>query len=539
MQTSFLQRMAHLTAGYAPFFLAAGAGLVIGTFNLVPEGFASKLLAVLMIVFAAFLYWHHRRGKEIAQFAQRLDGLEVTSPNVPPMARLRASVATAERRLLELSARTIDRHGVTGLPTREVLLSKMADDCAGTIGVISFADFNRLCAFDPALADRALIQFAGRITRMVGRDSLVAHVDRSDFVLWFGPDEASPDVRARLIAICYALSEMLADECLDLIPETRVYQAAYLTTSEQPSHALSRALAACASGTRVNSAKSAELSVDQVREDYGLEQDLRTALAQNEFELLYQPQIDAYSGRVCGAEALLRWNNPLRGVISPNKFVPLLESTGLIGDVGIWALNAACREARTWQSRESGTISIAVNISSCQLESGDLAVRIERILELHELPARAIEIELTETVAAADLGRAAEFFQNLRSKGISSAIDDFGTGFSSLSSLRSLSFDKIKIDREFVSEVDRRSDSQAICQSIIALARGLGIRVLAEGVERQEEYLWLRKHGCNEFQGYYFSKPLSSSEIGPFFSHKSALAALLAPERAYSQIASN
>lgn len=495
--------------------------------NFVHEGFL-----ILAIALTGVLVWQYRRADEIDKLATRLSHEDAGSSSNLPMTRLRLSVGLVERQLRDLIARTVERHGVTGLPTRELLLSRMADDRSGTLGIISFIDFNRLCAFDPSLADRALIQFARRITRMIGEDRLVAHVDRSDFVVWFSPAEQLADVEAHLVAVCYALGDVLADECLDLTPEPRVHFATFSAEIEPPDHLLSRALAACAAGAKVPMpvAKVDELSVDRERENYVLEQDLRAALARNEFELLFQPQIEAASGRVLGAEALLRWNCPARGVISPSIFVPLLENSGLIDEAGIWALNTACREARTWQSREAGVISVAVNVSSYQLGRGDLDRRIERMLETHQLPARAIEVELTETAAAADIPRAAQFFSSLRSKGIRSAIDDFGTGFSSLSSLRALTFDKIKIDREFVTEIDRRRDSQAICQSIIALARGLGIRVLAEGVERPEEYLWLRKHGCNEFQGYYFSKPISSSEFRAYFRDQSALFALIAPD---------
>jgi EAL domain-containing protein (putative c-di-GMP-specific phosphodiesterase class I) len=153
---------------------------------------------------------------------------------------------------------------------------------------------------------------------------------------------------------------------------------------------------------------------------------------------------------------------------------------------------------------------------------------IERTLKRHSLSPRALEIELTESAAAADVGRTGRLFDGLRKQGIRIAIDDFGTGFSSLSSLRALAFDKIKIDREFVTEVERRRDSQAICQSVIALGRGLGIRVLAEGVERHEEYAWLRQHGCYEFQGFYFAQPLTGTEFQSFARDTAKLNALLA-----------
>jgi EAL domain-containing protein (putative c-di-GMP-specific phosphodiesterase class I) len=298
----------------------------------------------------------------------------------------------------------------------------------------------------------------------------------------------------------------------------RVHHAAWSAPQEPAPATLARVLAACAAGPE------GPLQVQRVdansaaaeRDRYALEQDLRGALNNNEFELRYQPQVDAASGRVIGAEALLRWNNPRRGMVSPALFIPVLESGGMIEEVGLWVLNAACREARAWHKLGQGPLTIAVNVSAHQLDRPDIHTLIKRTLERHSLRAGLLEIELTESAAAADVGRAERLFEALHGLGIHIAIDDFGTGFSSLSALRVLAFDKIKIDRQFVTDVERRRDSQAICQSIIALARGLGIRVLAEGVERQEEYLWLRRHGCSEFQGYFFSPPLGGAEFQSF-----------------------
>jgi Amt family ammonium transporter len=169
-----------------------------------------------------------------------------------------------------------------------------------------------------------------------------------------------------------------------------------------------------------------------------------------------------------------------------------------------------------------------VNVSAYQLEHDDLPTLVARTLERHKLAPDSFEIELTESAALVDCDRARTLFASLRELGVRIAIDDFGTGYSSLSTLRSLAFDKIKIDREFVTEVESRKESQAICQSIIALARGLGIGVLAEGVERHEEYAWLRRHGCQKFQGYFFSPPLESAAFLAFAQNRQQVTAKLA-----------
>jgi EAL domain-containing protein (putative c-di-GMP-specific phosphodiesterase class I) len=230
---------------------------------------------------------------------------------------------------------------------------------------------------------------------------------------------------------------------------------------------------------------------------------------------------------VCGAEALLRWQHPERGFVSPARFVPVMEAIGLASEIGAWVLNAAVREASEWRARGFSELRMAVNVSGVQLERDDLPILVERTLQRHALTAGCLEIELTESVATSNADHCRRIFQQLRDMGVKLAVDDFGTGYSGFSSLRTLRFDKIKIDREFVSNVDTRSDSQAICQSIIALARGLGIRVLAEGVERQAEYAWLRRHGCHHFQGYYFSRPLDADRFAVFVRDTRALDRLL------------
>ncbi|WP_306095740.1 bifunctional diguanylate cyclase/phosphodiesterase [Sphingomonas sp. DG1-23] len=457
----------------------------------------------------------HRRASAAAA---RLAALARIEAGLSPWQTLRRAIDLLEDRIRSTEERHEQRHALTGLPTREPLLARMESEGAGTLGLIALDDFDRLCAFDPGLADRALKRFAGRIARMVGDARMVAHVDRSHFALWFDAGVSSEGAERQLIAISYALGDVMHEDGRELVPEVRVHHAAWSAPLEAAPAMLARVLAACAAGPEgpLQVQRIDAHSAAAERDRYALEQDLRGALNNGEFELRYQPQVDAASGRVIGAEALLRWHSRSRGMVSPSLFIPVLESAGMIEEAGLWVLNAACREARTWHRPGQGPLTVAVNVSAHQLDRPDIHTLIKRTLERHSLPAGLLEIELTESAAAADVGRAERLFEALHGLGIHIAIDDFGTGFSSLSALRVLAFDKIKIDRQFVTEVERRRDSQAICQSIIALARGLGIRVLAEGVERQEEYLWLRRHGCSEFQGYYFSPPLGGTEFQSF-----------------------
>jgi EAL domain-containing protein (putative c-di-GMP-specific phosphodiesterase class I) len=428
----------------------------------------------------------------------------------------------------EVAHRLNPFHPVSGLPLREPLLARMEADGEGTLGAIAFADFDRLTAFDPALGERVFAVAIERLRRMLPAERLIAQVDRGQVCLWY-PAGAPEAVRAELDAIVYALSDAIEDGDTRLTPEIRLRLGRYVAADGLPPAAfVARTLAAFALPDGADA--SAQAPVDAAclaRDRYALEQDLREAIARQELRLQFQPLIDAGQGCVSGAEALIRWNHPERGAVPPSLFIPVVEAMGMANEIGLWALNAALREARGWYAAGLGQLRVAVNVSALQLERDDLAVLVQRTLQRHELPAGALEIELTESVATSDATHCRRIFQALRALGVALAVDDFGTGYSGFSSLRQLAFDKIKIDREFVTDVDTRRDSQAICQSIIALGRGLGIRVLAEGVERPGEYQWLRRHGCQHFQGYYFAPPLAPPAFAAFVRDTATLAARL------------
>jgi len=454
--------------------------------------------------------------------ADRMDRLASTATAGDPAARLHDAIALLERDTQGDLARSLHRHSATGMPTREPLIWQMQKDGSGVLGIIRFLDFDRLCMFDPSLGDQLLIAVAARLRAMLPPERLLYHVDRAHIAIWFGPAESRGSSSVELGAIEYALGEAMAIGSHSIVPKicTRLSEL----DGEEPAIALTRTLAQLSVATvAADFASDAQASGAEERELFAFEQDLRLAMAAGELRMCYQPLIDAAEARVFGAEALMRWNSPARGAVSPAMFIPVVEAIGLADEVGLWALNTALREAAGWRARGFSDLRVAVNLSGHQLKRDDLPTLIDRTLRRHAQPPELLEIELTESVAVGDCDRASRLLSAIRSLGVSIAIDDFGTGFSSLSSLRKLTFDKIKIDREFVADVDRRKDSQAICQSIIALARGLGIRVLAEGVERREEYAWLRQHGCDRFQGFYFSPPLEASAFVGFVEDGDAL----------------
>ena len=247
----------------------------------------------------------------------------------------------------------------------------------------------------------------------------------------------------------------------------------------------------------------------RLRARRALELDLRSALDNDEFELFYQPLVDLPSNRLSGFEALMRWSHPTRGMVSPTEFIPVAEETGLIVRIGEWVIRRACAEAVKWPT----SLKVAVNVSPLQFKSPRLVDQVTEALRSSGLPARRLELEITESVLLADNDASLATLRRLHELGAHISMDDFGTGYSSLSYLRSFPFDKIKIDQSFVRDLDVKEDSRAIVRAIISLGHSLDIRVLAEGVETAAQLELLRRAGCGEVQGYYFSSPRPAREI--------------------------
>jgi diguanylate cyclase (GGDEF)-like protein/PAS domain S-box-containing protein len=248
-------------------------------------------------------------------------------------------------------------------------------------------------------------------------------------------------------------------------------------------------------------------------ERLNLEASLRRALEAEEFELYYQPKLSLETQEVMGVEALIRWNSPERGLVSPVVFIPLAEETGLITQIGDWVLNEACRQLALWRDCGKELLSVAVNISARQFLDPDLAEKIGRLLLKFDLPPTLLEVELTESTVMADPEVAICQLVRLREIGIHVSVDDFGTGYSSLSYLKRLPLSTIKVDRSFVHCVDRQSDNAAIVAAILGLGDALGMSIVAEGVETDGEERYLQTAGCATVQGFKYAKPLPAAEF--------------------------
>jgi diguanylate cyclase (GGDEF)-like protein/PAS domain S-box-containing protein len=367
-----------------------------------------------------------------------------------------------------------------------------------------FKDVNDL--FGHSTGDAVLQSVADTVTAVLKEDQMMARLGGDEFAI------IVPDLGDA------AQAGELAEEILAALKrENETAQRAHLLSTSigiagYPADASDRTTLLNHADTALYRAKSDgrstfrffEPSMErQVRERRLLEHDLRHALTREEFTLLYQPQASVEDGEVVGFEALLRWHHPERGVVKPQDFVPIAEESGLILPIGEWALRSACAEAASWERR----LGIAVNVSATQLHSPTFAWTVRDILVATKLAPERLELEITETALIRDLPRALNTLRQLKALGVHIAMDDFGTGYSSLANLRAFPFDKLKIDRSFIAAVDQNGQSAAIVRAVLGLGRGLGMPVVAEGVETRAELRFLASELCSQAQGYFLGKP--------------------------------
>jgi len=249
--------------------------------------------------------------------------------------------------------------------------------------------------------------------------------------------------------------------------------------------------------------------------------ELRHAVERQQLLLSYQPQLHLHSGAIIGAEALVRWRHPTRGLVPPNEFISLAEDTGMIGDLGEWVLREACSQNMRWRDAGLPDVTVAVNLSARQFEAGNVTELVRSVLDSTGLPAAALELELTESAVMADAEAFVRTTQDLKALGVTLSLDDFGTGYSSLSQLQRLSLDRLKIDQSFVRHLVDQPDSAAIVRAILSLGHILKLAIIAEGVETAAQAELLKAWGCDEFQGFLFSRPVPPEEFAGLLKSRS------------------
>jgi EAL domain-containing protein (putative c-di-GMP-specific phosphodiesterase class I) len=248
-----------------------------------------------------------------------------------------------------------------------------------------------------------------------------------------------------------------------------------------------------------------------------LQQSMLNALENEEFFLLYQPQMDGKTNEILGVEALIRWNHPEMGMIPPIKFIPFAEETGMIVQIGEWVLRTACRQNKMWQDAGIPPIKMSVNVSARQFQEKNWVMTVEKTLKESGLESQYLELEITESLIMEDVERAIDVMNKLQAMGVQLSIDDFGTGYSSLSALKHFPVARLKIDQSFVQCLPGNVDDRSIAMAIIALGHRLNLKVVAEGVETDTQRAFLRDNDCDEMQGYFFSRPVPSADIEKMF----------------------
>jgi len=264
--------------------------------------------------------------------------------------------------------------------------------------------------------------------------------------------------------------------------------------------------------------------------DFQLEADLRTAIEQEQLFVHYQPTIEIAGGRITGFEALVRWNHPKRGVVPPNDFIPLAESSGLVDCIGEFVLREACRQLRSWKDAGMPRVRVAVNVSPKQLASPDFVERFRAIMARAGVRGYQLDLELTETAMVENPEQTVRALEALKGIGLRVSLDDFGTGYSSLSHLKGFPLDTVKIDRSFVKDLPDDRDDVAVTEAILSMASALGLRVVAEGVETAEQLEFLRERGCAEAQGYFLRPPISAEDATELLRSEPLLREVAKPE---------
>ncbi|MGJ4997851.1 putative bifunctional diguanylate cyclase/phosphodiesterase [Bradyrhizobium sp. HKCCYLS3077] len=462
--------------------------------------------------------WRHRKadGSEIEVLTY---GREITFDGRDGV--LVAIVDITERRRAEARIAYMAHHdGLTGLPNREFFQQRLTQALDGAVSGANriavmcidldlFKNVND--SFGHPIGDRLLQAVAGRLRQNMDGGSLAARLGGDEFaviVSQTGADDAS-ECATRLIAALSAPYDIDGNELVIGASIGIALSPSDGTSCEELMKNADMALyRSKQDGGRVHRFFEREMDL-QAQKRRDMEQDLRHAFAQGEFELHYQPLMDVATNTVSGFECLLRWRHPDKGMISPAEFVPVAEDIGLIVPLGEWVLREACHEAAKWPDG----VAVAVNLSPVQFRSRHLVQVVVQALAQSGLAPERLELEITESILLAETEANLATLHQLRQLGIRISMDDFGTGYSSLSYLRSFPFDKIKIDRSFVKDLGLRSDCLAIVRAIAGLGRSLNITTTAEGVETSDQLNWLRAEGCNQVQGFLFSPAKPASEI--------------------------
>ena len=511
--------------------------------------FIAGVLRALAMGLVLYLVYHWLLTKPLSKIIEHLSQINPDRPSAHKLPMLKGNeknelglwINTANQLLSSIERNTHLRREaensllrmaqydfLTGLPNRQQLqqqLDQILDDAGRLqrrvavlcVGLDDFKGINE--QFSYQTGDQLLLALSDRLRSHSGRLGALARLGGDQFALVQAdieqPYEAAELAQSVLddLELPFILDQqevrLRATIGITLFPEDGDSTEKLLQKAEQ-----TMTLAKSRSRNRYQFYIA---SVDsEMRRRRELEKDLREALTLNQLFLVYQPQVDYRDHQVVGVEALLRWQHPQHGLVPPDLFIPLAEQNGTIIAIGEWVLDQACRQLREWHDQGFAELRMAINLSTVQLHHAELPRMVNNLMQVYRLPPRSLELEVTETGLMEDITTAAQHLLSLRRSGALIAIDDFGTGYSSLSYLKSLPLDKIKIDKSFVQDLFEDEDDATIVRAIIQLGKSLGMQVIAEGVETVEQEAYIIAQGCNEGQGYYYSKPLPARELTLF-----------------------
>jgi diguanylate cyclase (GGDEF)-like protein len=414
---------------------------------------------------------------------------------------------------------------LTGLPNRILLDDRLQQAIVhADRDMRSFAllvcDLDRFKLINESLGHRAgdelLQEVARRLASVTRAADTLARLGGNEFVLIgtsIGDTDDAAGLAARVMDVLQAPVRIAAIDIyvspsigIAMYPDDGVTMQALLTRADAAMHSAKQ-------HGRGNFRRYAPGMDAGIEDRVQLESDLHHAVALNQFELYYQPKVDTQTGEVRSAEALIRWIHPTRGIVSPAEFVPLAEECGLIGEIGGWVIREACRQTRVWQIDGVPSLRVSVNLSASQFRDSGLLDLIRSALDDAGLEPRYLEVELTESAVMSDPEKSIDILEHLSAMGVLVSVDDFGTGYSSMSYLRRFPIDKLKIDRVFIDEIVSRPEDASIVRAIVSLAHSLRLKVVAEGVETPAQLDFLKTAGCDEYQGYHFSRPLPAADF--------------------------
>jgi diguanylate cyclase (GGDEF)-like protein/PAS domain S-box-containing protein len=431
---------------------------------------------------------------------------------------------------------------LTGLPNRTLLEDRVVNALSGARRrkekiALLFLDLDRFKIVNDTLGhsvgDILLKEVAERLKRWVREQDTIARVGGDEFVIMMTGIQSAPDaaMAAERIVDLMTTKFSVRDHSLNVTCSIGIsmFPEDGLDGETLLKHADAAMYSAKQKGPNNIEFFTEDLSIQMV-ERLNLESGLRLAIERQELYLVYQPQMDIATEKIVGVEALLRWKHPEMSLVPPDRFISVAENSGLIVPIGEWVLKTACAQARKWQDEGHPAMSIAVNVSAVQFRQDGFRDLIKRVLRETGLPPQYLELELTESLLLTNADVMFSVLQELNEMGLQLAIDDFGTGYSSLSYLKQFPVKKLKIDRSFIKNVALNASDAAITTAIIGMAKILGLKVIAEGVENEAQMSFLREHRCDEIQGYYFSKPITAAEVADRL--------LRAQDKPYLQLAS-